>query len=102
MAPLDGAEKAAVLDLFAGRRGTRTLIESSREKLAAYFVAKGTTVKELTTVRPSDPDKVKAYLDEWMDAAEAAGIVDGLDKKNVVRFFNESLDLRFWGTFLRK
>ena len=47
MAPLDGAEKAAVLDLFAGRRGTRTLIESSREKFAAYFVAKGTTVKEL-------------------------------------------------------
>ena len=29
MAPLDGAEKAAVLDLFAGRRGTRTLIEST-------------------------------------------------------------------------
>ena len=69
-----------MFNLFASRRGNRTLIASVQEKLVTYFVAKGTTVRELTTVRPADPSQVEGYMEEWGDAAEAAGVTDKLDK----------------------
>ena len=65
MAPVTGAEKAALDAFFKGKRGERALIEPVAEALRDYFAAKGTTLPELTTVRPVDPLKVEDFKEEW-------------------------------------
>ena len=47
MAPLSGAERAALERFFKSRRGTRALIQSSVDALVTYFADKGTTLAEL-------------------------------------------------------
>ena len=89
MAPLSEAETRVLQDFFTSRRGTRCLIAASAEKLVGYFQAKGTPLAELPTTRPADSSRVDAWLEEWTDAAEAAGITDKLDVKNVARFMGE-------------
>ena len=50
MAPLAGAAKAAVEDLFKSRRGARALHPDVHTAMAAYFVGKGLTVPRPTPV----------------------------------------------------
>ena len=91
MAPVSAAEKAALDAFFKGKCGERVLIEPVAEALRDYFAAKGTTLPELATSRPADPAKLEDYQDEWADAAAAAGIVDRLDARNVVRWISEDV-----------
>ena len=58
MAPLTGAEAAAIQAFFASRRGTRVLIAATQKALSDYFVPKGTTLMELQTARPADAAKL--------------------------------------------
>ena len=53
MAPLSGAERAALEGFFKSRRGTRALIQSSVDALVTYFADKGTTLAELNATRPA-------------------------------------------------
>ena len=85
MAPVSGAEKAALDAFFKGKRGERVLIEPVAEALRDYFAAKGTTLPEIATTRPVDPARMQDFQDEWADTAAAAGIIDRLDARNVVR-----------------
>ena len=58
MAPLGGAERAALQGFFQTKRGTRVLIKSSVDSLVTYFADKGVTLPELNTARPAAPGQV--------------------------------------------
>ena len=81
MAPLTGAEKAAIEGFTRSKRGTRVLRPPVASALAAYFVNNGTTLPELPTARPSDPARLESWAAEWTDYAVAAGITDVLSTK---------------------
>ena len=51
--------------------------------MAAYFVAKGLTVPEIPTARPSAPDAVLEWRAEWRDYAKSAGLADDADVNNI-------------------
>ena len=53
MAPLAGAERAALEGFFKTRRGTRVLIQSTTDAMVTYFSDKGVTLAELNTTRPA-------------------------------------------------
>ena len=89
MAPLAGAEKAAIEAFMQSKRGAKVLRSAVSAPLAAYFVANGTTLGELPTARPPDPTKVEDWAAEWKDYASAAGINDSADVKNVGRWVME-------------
>ena len=89
MAPLTGAEKAAIEGFTRSKRGTRVLRPPVASTLAAYFVNNGTTLPELPTARPSDPARLESWAAEWTDYAVAAGITDTADKGNVGRWIAE-------------
>ena len=89
MAPLTGTEKAAIEGFFRGKRGTKALKPSVAAQLAAYFVGDGTTLPELPTSRPPDSTRMAEWVEEWTDYAEAAGITDKAQIKNVGRWISE-------------
>ena len=89
MAPLSGAERAALQGFFQTKRGTRVLIKSSVDSLVTYFADKGVTLGELNTTRPAAPGQLEVWLEEWRDYARSATIVDVADVNNVARWIGE-------------
>ena len=79
MAPVSAAEKAALDAFFKGKRGERKLIEPVAEALISYFAGKGTTLPELSTVRPVDPTRVADFQDECAVRPRLLGPTDAPD-----------------------
>ena len=74
------------------------MIAASAAKLVTYFAGKGTPLAELNATRPPDKGRVDAWLEECSDAAEAAGIVDKLDRNNVGRWIDKESTTALSGT----
>ena len=59
MAPLGGAEKAALEAFFKSKRGAKSLRAVVAAALIEYFANNGTTLPELPTTRPPDPSRIE-------------------------------------------
>ena len=64
---------------------SRSLNQLSLRACCRYFSAKVTPLAELNAARPPDKARVDAWLEEWADAAEAAGITEDATCVNTMR-----------------
>ena len=97
MAPLGGAEKAALEAFFKSKRGAKSLRAVVAAALIEYFANNGTTLPELPTTRPPDPSRIEEWVAEWRDYADAAKVGDTADVKNVGRWIADRAPARLSG-----